>query len=141
MEKLRADDAGDHRAAAAGLAAVHGVATAAGCRLIATCRPRVASEQARFATPGVDIGLFCSSPAVPLARNVPPPHPPAQGRDGDAAAGEMIPAAEAHRIGLVNRVVPAEQVMETAHGLARHIAARSAMTVRLGKQAFYRQVG
>jgi enoyl-CoA hydratase/carnithine racemase len=117
------------------IAAVQGVATAAGCQLVATCDLAVASEEARFATPGVDIGLFCSTPAVPLARAV-----PRKAAMEMLLLGEMVPAAEARRIGLVNRVVPPGQVMETALGLARSIAARSALTVRLGKRAFYRQV-
>jgi enoyl-CoA hydratase/carnithine racemase len=117
------------------IAAVQGVATAAGCQLVATCDLAVASDQARFATPGVDIGLFCSTPAVPLARAV-----PRKAAMEMLLTGAMIDAAEAHRIGLVNRVVPADQVMETALGLARHIASRSALTVRLGKRAFYAQV-
>jgi enoyl-CoA hydratase/carnithine racemase len=117
------------------IAAVQGVATAAGCQLVATCDLAVASEHARFATPGVDIGLFCSTPAVPLARAV-----PRKAAMEMLLTGEMISAAEAHRIGLVNRVVPADQVMETAMGLARQIASRSALTVRLGKRAFYAQI-
>jgi len=117
------------------IAAVQGVATAAGCQLVATCDLAVASDHARFATPGVDIGLFCSTPAVPLARAV-----PRKAAMEMLLLGEMIPAGEALRIGLVNRVVPADQVMETALALARGIAARSALTVRLGKRAFYRQV-
>jgi enoyl-CoA hydratase/carnithine racemase len=117
------------------VAAVRGVATAAGCQLVATADLAVCAEDARFATPGVDIGLFCTTPAVPLARAV-----PRKAAMEMLLTGEMIDAAEAHRIGLVNRVVPAERVMEEALGLARHIAARSALTVRTGKRAFYRQV-
>jgi enoyl-CoA hydratase/carnithine racemase len=117
------------------IAAVQGVATAAGCQLVATCDLAVASDHARFATPGVDIGLFCSTPAVPLARAV-----PRKAAMEMLLTGEMIGAAEAHRIGLVNRVMPAEQVMATAMDLARHIASRSALTVRLGKRAFYAQI-
>ena len=114
------------------IAAVQGVATAAGCQLVATCDLAVASEQARFATPGVDIGLFCTTPAVPLARAV-----PRKAAMEMLLTGQMIDAAHALRIGLVNRVVPADQVMEAALGLARHIASRSALTVRIGKRAFY----
>jgi enoyl-CoA hydratase/carnithine racemase len=117
------------------IAAVQGVATAAGCQLVATCDLAVASDHARFATPGVDIGLFCSTPAVPLSRAV-----PRKAAMEMLLTGAMIDATEAHRIGLVNRVVPAEQVMETALGFARHIASRSALTVRTGKRAFYAQV-
>jgi enoyl-CoA hydratase/carnithine racemase len=117
------------------VAAVQGVATAAGCQLVATCDLAVASEQARFATPGVDIGLFCSTPAVPLARAV-----PRKAAMEMLLTGEMIDAGHALRIGLVNRVVPPEEVMAAALGLARGIAGRSALTVRLGKRAFYAQV-
>lgn len=117
------------------IAAVHGVATAAGCQLVASCDLAVASTAAKFCTPGVDIGLFCSTPAVALSRNV-----PRKAAMEMLLLGDMIEAGEAHRIGLVNRVVPPDQVMPAALDLARRIAARSALTVRLGKRAFYRQV-
>ena len=117
------------------VAAVQGVATAAGCQLVATCDLAVAAEGARFCTPGVDIGLFCSTPAVALARVV-----PRKAAMEMLLLGDMIPAEEAFRIGLVNRVVPAERVMEVALELAGRIAARSALTVRMGKRTFYRQV-
>ncbi len=117
------------------IAVVQGVATAAGCQLVATCDLAVASDHARFATPGVDIGLFCSTPAVALARAV-----PRKAAMEMLLTGEMIDAAEAHRIGLVNRVVPHGEEMAAALTLARGIAARSALTVRLGKRAFYAQV-
>ncbi len=117
------------------IAAVQGVATAAGCQLVATSDLAVASDQARFCTPGVDIGLFCSTPGVALARAV-----PRKAAMEMLMLGEMISAEEAHRIGLVNRVVPADRVMATALDLASAIAARSALTVRMGKRAFYAQV-
>lgn len=117
------------------IAAVQGVATAAGCQLVATCDLAVASDQARFATPGVDIGLFCSTPAVPLARAV-----PRKAAMEMLLTAEMVGAEHALRIGLINRVVPAGQVMDAALALARSIAGRSALTVRLGKRAFYAQV-
>jgi len=117
------------------IAAVQGVATAAGCQLVATCDLAVASAEARFATPGVDIGLFCTTPSVPLARAV-----PRKAAMEMLLTGEMIGAEHAMRIGLVNRVVPAEQMMDAALALARSIAARSALTVRLGKRAFYAHV-
>ncbi len=117
------------------IAAVQGVATAAGCQLVATCDLAVASDHARFCTPGVDIGLFCSTPAVALARAV-----PRKAAMEMLMLGDMIPAQEALRIGLVNRVVSPEVVMETAIALAGRIAARSALTVRMGKRAFYAQV-
>ena len=117
------------------IAAVQGVATAAGCQLVATCDLAVASDQARFCTPGVDIGLFCSTPAVALARAV-----PRKAAMEMLMLGDMIPAEEALRIGLVNRVVPQDRLMATALELAGRIAARSALTVRMGKRGFYRQV-
>ena len=116
------------------IAEIHGVATAAGCQLVATCDLAVAAEDARFATPGVNIGLFCSTPMVALSRAV-----------GRKAAmemlltGELIDAARAREIGLVNRVVPAAGLRAAVDGLARQIAAKSAFTVAIGKEAFYRQ--
>ena len=117
------------------IAAVQGVATAAGCQMVATCDLAVSSSAAKYCTPGVDIGLFCSTPAVALSRNV-----PRKAAMEMLLIGDMISAEDAHRIGLVNRVVAPEQVMPIALDLARRIAARSALTVRLGKQAFYRQI-
>lgn len=116
------------------IAAVEGVATAAGCQLVATCDLAIASETARFATPGVHIGLFCSTPMVALSRNVGSKHAMEM-----LLTGEMIDAREAARIGLVNRVVPAGKANEEALKLARKIASKSMMTIKLGKQAFYRQ--
>ena len=116
------------------IAEVHGVATAAGCQLVATCDLAVAAEDARFATPGVNIGLFCSTPMVALTRAV-----------GRKAAmemlltGELIEAKTAQAIGLVNRVVPRDQLRDTVDGLARDIAGKSALVVKIGKEAFYRQ--
>ena len=118
------------------VAAVEGVATAAGCQLVATCDLAVASETARFSTPGVDIGLFCSTPAVALSRAM--ARKPAMEM---LLLGEMVPAEEARRIGLVNRVAPAGRALEEAMGLAQRIASRSAHAVRLGKRAFNRQLG
>ena len=117
------------------IAAVQGVATAAGCQLVASCDLAVASTAAKFCTPGVDIGLFCSTPAVALSRNV-----PRKAAMEMLLLGEMVPAEEARRIGLVNRVVAPEALMPAALDLAQRIAARSALTIRLGKQAFYRQL-
>ena len=116
------------------IAAVEGVATAAGCQLVATCDLAVASETARFSTPGVHIGLFCSTPMVALSRNVSNKHAMEM-----LLTGDMISAADAHRIGLVNRVVPAGKASEHALELARQIASKSMLTVKLGKEAFYRQ--
>jgi enoyl-CoA hydratase/carnithine racemase len=118
------------------IAAVQGVATAAGCQLVATCDLAVASTEARFATPGVDIGLFCSTPAVALSRAV-----PAKAAMEMLLTGEMIGAEHAERLGLVNRVVPHEELAEATLALARGIAARSAHAVRIGKAAFHRQRG
>jgi enoyl-CoA hydratase/carnithine racemase len=116
------------------IAAVEGVATAAGCQLVASCDLAVASETARFSTPGVHIGLFCSTPMVALSRNVSNKHAMEM-----LLTGDMISAADAHRIGLVNRVVTAGKASEHALELARQIASKSMLTVKLGKQAFYRQ--
>lgn len=117
------------------IARVHGVATAAGCQLVATCDLAVAGETARFATPGVNIGLFCSTPMVALARNV-----------GRKAAmqmlllGELVDAATARDLGLVNRVVPDERLDTEVEAMARTIASKSPLTLRIGKEAFYRQL-
>jgi len=116
------------------IAAVEGVATAAGCQLVATCDLAVASETARFSTPGVHIGLFCSTPMVALSRNVANKHAMEM-----LLTGDMISAADAHRFGLVNRVVAAGKASEHALELARQIASKSMLTVKLGKEAFYRQ--
>ena len=116
------------------IARVHGIATAAGCQLVATCDLAVAAEDARFATPGVNIGLFCSTPMVALTRAV--------GRKaamGMLLTGDMVDAAEAQRLGLVNRVVPAAELASATAALAAAIAAKSRATVAIGKQAFYRQ--
>jgi enoyl-CoA hydratase/carnithine racemase len=116
------------------VAAVQGIATAAGCQLVASCDLAIASEAASFATPGVDIGLFCSTPMVALSRNVPRKQTMEM-----LLTGEPIPAARAHEIGLVNRVVPAGTERDAAIALAEKIAQKSAYTVKLGKEAFYRQ--
>jgi enoyl-CoA hydratase/carnithine racemase len=117
------------------VAQVHGIATAAGCQLAATCDLVVAAEDARFATPGVKIGLFCSTPMVALSRAV-----PAKKAMEMLLTGDAISAAEAREFGLVNRVVPAAELDEAARALAAQIAAASAAVVGLGKQAFYRQL-
>jgi enoyl-CoA hydratase/carnithine racemase len=116
------------------IAQVHGVATAAGCQLVATADLAVAAETARFATPGVNIGLFCSTPMVALTRNV-----------GRKAAmemlltGDLLDAVRAREIGLVNRVVPEAELASATLGLARQIAAKSPLTLAIGKEAFHRQ--
>ena len=117
------------------IAAVGGTATAAGCQLVASCDLAIASTAASFATPGVDIGLFCSTPMVALSRNVAPKHAMEM-----LLTGEAVSAEEARRIGLVNRVVPAGRERAEAMALAREIASKSALTVRIGKEAFYRQL-
>jgi enoyl-CoA hydratase/carnithine racemase len=116
------------------IARVHGVATAAGCQLVASCDLAVAAETARFATPGVNIGLFCSTPMVALSRAV-----------GRKAAmemlltGDLIDAQRAHALGLVNRVVPEAGLDAEVAALAGQIVAKSPLTLAIGKEAFYRQ--
>jgi enoyl-CoA hydratase/carnithine racemase len=117
------------------IAEVQGIATAAGCQLAATCDLVVASEDASFATPGVKIGLFCSTPAVAVSRAVPPKKAMEL-----LLTGQPISAREAERIGLVNRVVPRVCLSDETMALARQIVAASAYTVGLGKRAFYEQL-
>jgi enoyl-CoA hydratase/carnithine racemase len=117
------------------IAAVEGIATAAGCQLVATCDLAVASASAKFSTPGVHIGLFCSTPMVALTRNV-----ARKAAMEMLLTGELILAEHALGIGLVNRVVEVGKAREEAIRLARKIAAKSAAIVKLGKQAFYRQI-
>jgi enoyl-CoA hydratase/carnithine racemase len=116
------------------VAAVQGIATAAGCQLVASCDLAVASEAAGFATPGVDIGLFCSTPMVALSRNVPRKQALEM-----LLTGEPVAAARARDIGLVNRVVAVGTERTEAIALAEKVALKSVYTVKLGKQAFYRQ--
>ncbi len=117
------------------IAQVHGVATAAGCQLVASCDLAVAAENARFATPGVKIGLFCSTPMVAVSRNLPRKKVMEM-----LLTGEPISAQEALLYGLVNRVVPAEALEAETRALAEKIAASSPFVIGLGKQAFYRQL-
>jgi enoyl-CoA hydratase/carnithine racemase len=117
------------------IAEVHGIATAAGCQLVATCDLAVAAEDTLFATPGVNIGLFCSTPMVALGRNV--------GRKQAMEmllTGEMIDAETALRIGLINRVAPVAGLDEAVAALAGTIAAKSPLVLKIGKEAFYRQL-
>jgi enoyl-CoA hydratase/carnithine racemase len=116
------------------VASVQGIATAAGCQLVASCDLAVASEHASFATPGVDIGLFCSTPMVALSRNVSRKQAMEM-----LLTGEPVPAERAREIGLVNRVVTAGTERDAAIALAQQVARKSAYTVKLGKEAFYRQ--
>jgi len=117
------------------IAQVQGTATAAGCQLVATCDLAVASEQAAFATPGVKLGLFCTTPMVALSRAV--------GRKRALQmllTGETVAAVTAADWGLVNMVVPATELPEATRKLARRIAEASSLTVALGKEAFYTQI-
>jgi enoyl-CoA hydratase/carnithine racemase len=117
------------------IAAVQGPASAAGCQLVASCDLAVASRAAKFATPGVNIGLFCSTPMVALSRNVRRKHAMEM-----LLTGDLVSAEDAQRIGLVNRVVAPGTERDEALRLARLIASKSALTVKIGKEAFYRQL-
>ncbi|HCR45434.1 MAG TPA: enoyl-CoA hydratase [Marinobacter hydrocarbonoclasticus] len=117
------------------IARVAGVATAAGCQLVASCDLAVAEKGARFATPGVNIGLFCSTPMVALSRNVSRKHAMEM-----LLTGELIDAARAEQIGLINRAVEPEALDETVYGMATTIAAKSGHTLKIGKEAFYKQL-
>ncbi len=116
------------------IAQVHGIATAAGCQLVASCDLAIAAEDARFATPGVNIGLFCSTPMVALSRNV-----------GHKAAmqmlltGDLIDAATALRFGLINEIVPVADLAGQTLALAQKLASKSPLVLAIGKEAFYRQ--
>lgn len=117
------------------IAMVQGIATAAGCQLVATCDLAVAADHARFATPGVNIGLFCSTPMVALSRNI--------GRKQAMhmlLTGEMVDAHDAQAMGLINHSVGEDRLRAATYELAERIANRSKLTVRLGKRAFYRQL-
>jgi enoyl-CoA hydratase/carnithine racemase len=116
------------------IAAVEGPAAAAGCQLVASCDLVVASASAKFSTPGVQIGLFCSTPMVALTRNI-----PRKNAMHMLLTGEPITADEAARLGLVNRVVPMGSELEAALALAKVVASKSRATVKTGKAAFYRQ--
>jgi enoyl-CoA hydratase/carnithine racemase len=116
------------------IAEVDGVATAAGCQLVASCDLAIASNESRFATPGVNLGLFCSTPMVALSRNV----------SNKAAmemllTGEMVDSEKAEHIGLVNQVVEDNNLTESTMTMAKLIASKSSMTLKTGKQAFYKQ--
>lgn len=117
------------------IAQVQGVATAAGCQLVASCDLAMASTSARFATPGVNIGLFCSTPMVAVSRNV-----PRKTMMEMLLTGDMVSAEEAHRIGLVNRVVAPGALESETMKLAQLIASKPRATVKIGKEAFYRQL-
>lgn len=116
------------------IAQVHGVATAAGCQLVASCDLAVAADDARFATPGVNIGLFCSTPMVALSRAV-----PRKVAMEMLLTGELLDAAAAKAAGLVNRLVPPAELAAHTHKLAAQIAAKSPYVLAVGKEAFYAQ--
>lgn len=117
------------------IARVHGIATAAGCQLVAMCDLAVAAEEARFAVSGVNLGLFCSTPSVALSRNV-----PRKAAFEMLVTGRFVDAAEAQRLGLVNRVVPAAQLDEALQALTDAIVAKPRVALALGKSLFYRQL-
>jgi len=117
------------------IAKVHGIATAAGCQLVASCDLAVADEAAQFGTPGVNIGLFCSTPMVALSRAVPRKQAMEM-----LLTGDMIDAATAVNYGLINRAVPAAALEDATQALAAKIVAKSPLTLKIGKEAFYRQV-
>jgi enoyl-CoA hydratase/carnithine racemase len=117
------------------IAAVNGVAAAAGCQLVASCDLAVASVDASFATPGVNIGLFCSTPMVALSRNV-----SRKGAMEMLLLGDMVSAHEAKDLGLVNWVVEADRVVNEAVEVGRRIATKPVRTLKIGKEAFYKQL-
>lgn len=117
------------------IARVHGIATAAGCQLVATCDLAVASSEARFATSGINVGLFCSTPGVALSRNLARKHAFEM-----LVTGDFIDAESAARVGLVNRVVAPETLDAAVEALAARITAKSPLAVATGKRAFYRQI-
>ena len=116
------------------IAEVSGIATAAGCQLVASCDLAVAADTAQFSTPGVHIGLFCSTPMVALSRNVAAKHAMEM-----LLVGDMIPATRAAEMGLVNRAVPADDLRRATMEIALKIASKSSMTLATGKRAFYEQ--
>jgi Enoyl-CoA hydratase/carnithine racemase len=116
------------------IAEVHGLATAAGCQLVASCDMAVAAEEAKFGVNGVNIGLFCSTPMVALSRNIPRKH-----AFELLTTGEFLDAARAREVGLVNRVVPADSLAAETRALAETVASKLGAAVRIGKRAFYEQ--
>lgn len=117
------------------IARVHGVASAAGCQLVATCDLAVADEGARFSTPGVNIGLFCSTPMVALSRNVSRKHAMEM-----LLTGDFITARRAYEMGLINRVAAPDELDAAAMEFASKIASKSTLTLKTGKKAFYEQI-
>ena len=116
------------------IAQVHGIATAAGAQLVASCDLAISSQEARYATPGVNIGLFCSTPMVALSRNLSNKHAMQM-----LLTGDLIDAQNAYRMGLINEVVDAEELGTKTMELAQKIASKSPLTVAIGKEAYYRQ--
>lgn len=117
------------------IAQVHGIATAAGCQLVATCDLAVAAEDTRFGVNGVNIGLFCSTPMVALSRNI-----PRKQAFEMLTTGQFITAAHAQSLGLINRAVPVSDLETTTSNMAQTIAAKLGAAVKIGKEAFYRQL-
>lgn len=118
------------------IAEVAGIATAAGCQLVASCDLAIAADTAQFSTPGVHIGLFCSTPMVALTRNI-----PRKQAFEMLTTGQFIPATRAEALGLVNRVVPPESLAQETAALAGMVADKLGAAVKIGKQAFYNQIG
>lgn len=117
------------------IAQVHGIATAAGCQLVSTCDLAVADENTKFATPGVNIGLFCSTPMVAVSRNVSRKHAMEM-----LLTGDFISAQRAFEIGLINKIVSEDELDKAALELATKIASKSPLTLKIGKEAFYKQL-
>jgi enoyl-CoA hydratase/carnithine racemase len=117
------------------IAQVHGIATAAGCQLVASCDMAVAAEGTRFGVNGVNIGLFCSTPMVALSRNIPRKH-----AFELLSTGDFLDAGRARDVGLVNRVVPEEALETEARALAEQVASKLGSAVRVGKRAYYEQL-
>ncbi|MDF1720281.1 MAG: enoyl-CoA hydratase [Minwuia sp.] len=117
------------------IARVHGVATAAGCQLVASCDLAIAADSAKFATPGVNIGLFCHTPMVALGRNVSRKHAMEM-----LLTGELMSSDDAVRFGLINRTVTADALDDAVMAMAGTIASKSSYTLKIGKEAFYRQM-
>jgi enoyl-CoA hydratase/carnithine racemase len=117
------------------IAQVHGIATAAGCQLVATCDLAIASDEAKFATPGVNIGLFCSTPMVALSRNISRKHAMEM-----LLTGDMISAERAAETGLINKAVPTTELDQSVQNLANKIASKSTVPLTIGKRAYYEQL-
>jgi enoyl-CoA hydratase/carnithine racemase len=117
------------------IAQVHGIATAAGCQLVATCDMAVAAEGTKFGVNGVNIGLFCSTPMVALSRNI-----PRKNAFEMLTTGKFIETEEAARLGLINRAVPHDQLESATRELADTVASKLTAAVKIGKQAFYQQM-